>query len=76
MFVRRRAHEANGNSCVVPTMKFGGDGVTVWDAMSYREPGFLTPLKGNLNKIGYLDIFRNSAIPLAHLLEYGDNFPR
>ena len=72
VFVRRRVHEANRNSCVVPTVKFGG--VTVWCAMSYRGTGFLIPLTGNLNKNGYLDILRNSAIPSAHLLGYGDNF--
>ena len=74
VFARRRAHEAYRNSCVVPTVKFGGGGVTVWGAMSYRRTGFLPPLKGNLNKDGYLDILRNSAIPSAHLLGYGDNF--
>ena len=74
VFVRRRAHEAYRNNSVVPTVKFGGGGVTVWGAMFYRGTGFLTPLKGNLNKNGYLDILRNSAIPSAHLLGYGDNF--
>ena len=59
---------------VVPTVKYSGGGVTVRGAMSYRGTGFLTPLKGNLNMNGYLDIFKNSAIPSAHLLGYGDNF--
>ena len=70
----RRPHEAYRNSCVVPILKFGGGGLTVWGAMLHRETGFLTPLKGNLNKDGYLDVLRNSAIPSAHLLGYGDNF--
>ena len=48
--------------------------MTVRGAMSYRGTGFLTPLKGNLDKDGYLDILRNSAISSAHLLGYGDNF--
>lgn len=56
MFERRRSHEAYRNSCAVPTVKFGGGGVTVWGAMSYRGTGFITLLKGNLNKDGYLDI--------------------
>ena len=47
VFVRRRAHEAYRNSCVVPTVKFGAGGMTVWGAMSNRGTGFLTPLKGN-----------------------------
>ena len=42
--------------------------------MSHRVTVFLTPLKGNLNKDGYLDILRNLAIPSAHLLGYGYNF--
>ena len=58
----------------MPTFKFGGDGVTVWGAMSYRGTGFLTALKGNLNASGYIDILENSAIPSAHCLGYGDNF--
>ena len=63
----RRPHEAYRNSCVVPILKFGGDGLTVWVAMLYIETGFLTPLNGNLNKKdGYLDILRNSAISSAH----------
>ena len=59
---------------VLYPVKFGGGVVTVWGAMLYRGTGFLTPLKGNLDKDGYLDILRNSAIPSAHLLGYGDNF--
>ena len=74
VFVRRRPHEAYRNSCVVPTVKFGGGVVTVWGAMLYRGTGFLTPLKGNLDKDGYLDILRNSAIPSAHLRGYEDYF--
>ena len=49
-------------------------GVTVCDSMSYRGTVFLTPLKGNLNKDGYLDILSNFAIPSAHLLGYGYYF--
>ena len=40
----------------------------------FRRTGFFTPLKGNLNKNGYLDILRNSAISSSHLLGYGENF--
>lgn len=73
-YVRRRVNEQLHYECVVPTVKFGGGGVTVWGAMSFRGTGYLTPLKGNLNGIKYIDILENSAIPSAHLLGYGNNF--
>ena len=41
--------------------------------LSKRWSGFLTPLNGNLTKNGYLDNLRNSVIPSAHLLGFGDN---
>ena len=46
-------------------VKFSGGGVTELGAyaISYRGTMFLTPLKGNLKKDGYLNILRNSAIP-------------
>ena len=74
VYVRRRQNEAFMNSCVVPTMKHGGGGVTVWGAMSFRGTAFLTPITGNLNKDGYIDILANSAVPSAHFLGYGNNF--
>ena len=74
VYVRRRQNEAMRNDCIQPTVKFGGGGVTVWGAMSYRGTGHLTPLTGNLNANGYIDILENSAIPSAHLLGYGNNF--
>jgi hypothetical protein len=74
VFVRRRTAEALRDDCVAPTVKFGGGGMTVWGAMSYRGTGCLQPLKGNLNAQGYIGILEMSAIPSAHLLGYGDNY--
>ena len=73
-FVRRRTGEQIRDDCVVPTVKFNGGGIMMWDAMSYRGTRFLTRVTGNLNAVGYIDILGNSAVPSAHLLGYGNNF--
>lgn len=76
-FVRRRHGEQLRDDCVVPTFKFGGGGIMMWGAMSYRWTAFLTRVTGNLNAVGYIDILGNSAVPsevisgsrtMAHLL--------
>lgn len=74
VYVRRRLHEEYKNCCIVPTVKFGGGGVTVWGAMSYRGTGLMKRIEGNLNSQGYIDILENYAVPSAHLLGYGDNY--
>lgn len=53
VFLIKKNHGAYRNSCVVSTVKFGGGGVTVWCAMSYRNTRFFTSLNGSLNKDGY-----------------------
>ena len=56
-FVRRRTGEQIRDDCVVPMVKFNGGGIMMWGAMSYRGTGFLTRVTGNLNPVGYIDIF-------------------
>ena len=67
-FVRRRHGETLHQDCVAPTVKYGGGGIMMWDAMSYNGTAFLTKVNGNLNGAGYINILENSAIPSAHLL--------
>ena len=74
VFVRRRSGERLRSDCVASTVKFGGGGVMMWGAMSYRGPGLLYRIDGRLNALGYIDILGDYAVPSAHLLGYGDNF--
>jgi hypothetical protein len=74
VFIRRRTGEKFKDNCVIPTVKFGGGGVLVWGAMTYRGAGMLTRVDGRLNGTGYVNILENFAVPSAHLLGYGDNY--
>jgi hypothetical protein len=42
--------------CVVPTVIFGGCGITVWGRFSWNGLGSLVILHGNINAEGYKDI--------------------
>jgi hypothetical protein len=43
-------------ACIMPTVKFGGGGITVWGCFSGNVLGHLIILHGNLNVEGYKDI--------------------
>jgi hypothetical protein len=44
------------STCVVPTVKFGGGGITVWGCFPWNGFGPLVVLHGNLNAEGDKDI--------------------
>ena len=46
----------------------------VWECMSYRGPGLLTTVEGNLKSEGYIQILGDYMMPSADLLGYGGRY--
>jgi hypothetical protein len=49
-------------ACVVPTVKFGGGGIIVWECFSQNGLGPLVIFHGNLNTKGFKDIFTHCVL--------------
>ena len=74
MFVRRRQDGRLTRTVwhQLTTVKFGGGGVMMWGAMSYRRTGCLRKVSERLDTKGYIFILRVlKTLPLL-LLGYGD----
>jgi hypothetical protein len=59
-------------SYVVPTVKFGGGGITMWGCFSWNGLGPLVILHGNLNTEGYKDILTHCVLPTVED-QFGDD---
>ena len=60
--VWRRPGEEYKDKCVMPTVKYGGWNVMVWDSMSAAGVGELHFIEGNMNSNIYCEILQQSMI--------------
>uniref|UniRef100_A0AAZ3S2Q7 Transposase Tc1-like domain-containing protein n=1 Tax=Oncorhynchus tshawytscha TaxID=74940 RepID=A0AAZ3S2Q7_ONCTS len=63
VFVGRRVGEQIISACVVPTVKHGGGGVTLWRCYAGDTVCDLFRIQGTLNQHGYHRILQRYAIP-------------
>ncbi|GFW84182.1 transposable element Tcb1 transposase [Trichonephila clavipes] len=50
------------SDCIVPTVKFGGGSIMVWECVSWFVLGPLVPVIGNMNSEMYVGILDNAAL--------------
>jgi hypothetical protein len=72
VWVWRMPRELYLPACVVPTVKFGGSGITVWKCFSWNGLSPLVIPCGNLNAEGYKDILTCCGLPMVED-QFGDN---
>lgn len=66
--VWRRVHEKYHNSCITPTVKFGGGGVMFWGCFSWQGVGPLVQINGTMDSNVYIDTLAKHFIPWVQSL--------
>jgi hypothetical protein len=52
-------------ACLVPAVKFGEGGITVWGCFTWNGLGHLVILHGNINAEGYKDILTHCVLSMV-----------
>lgn len=63
IYVRRRVREEFNPTCVIPTVKHGGGSRMFWGCMRYNGVGPITPVRGIMNAVGYVQILQDVFYP-------------
>lgn len=63
--VRRQAHEALLDECVLPRVQAGGGGVTIWGAFHNAGKSELHVLDGNMDQHQYIRVLDTKLLPFA-----------
>ena len=61
--VWRRIHEKYHNSCITPTVKFGGGGVMFWGCFSWQGVGPLVRIDGTMDSNLYINTLAKYFLP-------------
>ena len=61
----RQDGERYNESCIIPTMKYGGSKLLVWGCMSSSGVGPLYRVHGNMNGDQYINMLSTTLVPYA-----------
>jgi hypothetical protein len=72
VYVWRTPQEAYNPACLVPTVKHGGESVTIWGAISWYSAGPIITVSGRIAASDYVDILGNQVHPMVQMFPDSD----